>query len=75
MHSYNFQNVANTLFVTFNNYNAGMSCLPDIYTRSPRAEGGHISQAMSDCVTTTYYVTLSQSEFSCNCICNVVCWF
>ena len=40
-----------------NSCNTGTSGLPDMYTRSPRAagpraEGGHIRQATSACVTT-----------------------
>ena len=33
-------------------YNTGTSGLPDMYTRGVRAEGVHIRQATSACVTT-----------------------
>ena len=41
--------------VTCNNFNTGMSALPDMYARSPcspRASGIHIRQTTSACVTT-----------------------
>ena len=49
---------------TINSCNTGMSDLSDVYIQSqraadPRAEGGHTRQTTSDCVTATYYVTLS----------------
>ena len=54
-------NIIYNYVATFNSCNTGMSALPDVYTRSPRAEGGHIRQNTSDCYN--YYVTLSHSEF------------
>ena len=60
----------------FNSCNTGTSGLPDMYTRGPRAagpraEGVHIRQAMSACVTTVmlyfwHSENLPQSEDDCS---------
>ena len=45
--------ITHQVIATFNySCNTGMSDLPDMYTRSPRAEGGHIRQTTSNCVAT-----------------------
>ena len=46
--------------LTFNSCNTGTRGLPDMYTRSPRADGVHIRQATSACVTTIMYHFLSK---------------
>ena len=46
--------------------------MPDMYTRSPRAEGGHIRQSTSDCVKTYKYRHPSEDIYSLNVLGNII---